>query len=79
MKTIYKGFEIDVRREKCLGGWSQLYWSVSRISDGWEMISDFADTEDTPATLTQCMKNRIDEYLANPELYEVDGWFDATT
>lgn len=35
----YKGFEIEVKRERCLGGWDMVYFSVSRNSDGTEMTS----------------------------------------
>lgn len=72
MKTTYKGFTIEVKREQCLGGWSQLCWTVVRQSDGWEMICDFADTEDTEQTLTECMRMRVDDYLEDPSLYERD-------
>ena len=43
---------------------------VTRLSDGFS-ISDGAEcTEDTVATMIQCMKDRVDNYLENPEDYE---------
>lgn len=39
----YKGFEINVNREMCLGGWEMVYYSVYRVSDGLELICNFRE------------------------------------
>lgn len=70
MKVIYKGFEIDVRREKCLAGYPLLYFTVMRLSDGWFFQDGFYDSEDTVKDTIEGMKNLVDDYLENPEIYE---------
>lgn len=74
MKTRYRGFTIDVRREKCLGGWEMIYYTVMRDSDGWFFQDNFCDTEDTIQTMTRAMKYQIDDYLDNPEEEEMLNW-----
>lgn len=69
MKVNYKGYEIDVRREKCLGGWSMLYYSIFRESDGYECASSFSDCTDTVQDYIGYMKERIDA-----ELLDEDPW-----
>ena len=68
----YKGFEIDVRREKCMAGYNLVYRNVFRISDGYQLWGDFSDDEDTIRTHINCMKFHIDEYLKDPKQYEKD-------
>ena len=63
MKTIYRGHEIEVKREKCLGGWSELYTSVFRLSDGLECVCDVEDSAEKVADQVSYMKERIDEEL----------------
>lgn len=69
MKTKYKGFEIDVKREKSLGGWSQLYFSIFRISDGFEVMSSFSDSDDTVKDMTGYLKDIVDDFIKNPKDY----------
>ena len=68
----YKGFEIEVCRERCLGGWKIIYYSVFRNSDGMEMISGFSDTGDTVRDFIKMIKDRIDEYLSIPDAKDED-------
>lgn len=63
MKTIYKGHEIEVKREKCLGGWSELYTSVFRLSDGLECVCTCEDSAENIVDQIGYMKERIDEEL----------------
>jgi hypothetical protein len=69
MKTTYKGHEIDVRREQSMGGDDLLYYSIFRVSDGYECTSGFTTDSSTPAEYTGYMKERIDAELA-----EADPW-----
>lgn len=72
MKANYKGFEIEVKREKCLAGYSLVYYSIFRISDGWELAGGFYDTADIVRTIIKDMKAMVDDYIANPQNYEGD-------
>lgn len=63
MKTVYKGHEINIQRGENLGGWSMLYVSIFRLSDGFECTS-FGTEDTTPtAKYVEYMKHRIDEEL----------------
>jgi hypothetical protein len=44
VKVEYRGFTIDVTKEKCLAGYKLTYFSVFRKSDGYEMTSGFSTT-----------------------------------
>jgi hypothetical protein len=72
MIVNYKGFEIDVTREKCMAGYDLVYRNIFRISDGYQLVGDFSDDNDTIREHVGSMKHRIDEYLKNPEQYEKD-------
>lgn len=69
MKVKYKGFEIEVKREKTLGGWEQVYYTSKRLSDGWYLTDSFSDDEDALETHIQCLKEEVDDFLANPRDY----------
>jgi hypothetical protein len=72
MKVKYKGFEIDVKREKCMAGYDLVYRYVYRIEDGWEFWADYSDDADTIQTHIKSMKFQIDNYLKDQEQYEKD-------
>lgn len=63
MKVDYKGYEIEVKREKCLGGWGMLYYSIFRKSDGYECLSSFEDSGETVRDKINQLKERIDNEL----------------
>ena len=67
MKTVYKGHEIDVRRERCMGGWSQLYYSIFRLSDGHECTSGFTTDTSPVRTYVGYMRDRVDAELAGAD------------
>ena len=69
MKVEYKGHEIDVWRERCLGGWPLLYYSIFRMSDGYECTSGFTEDTSPVRTYVGYMKKRIDAEIA-----EADPW-----
>lgn len=72
MKVKYKGFELEAKREKCLAGYLLLYYSATRIEDGWIMINNFSDCADTIRDYISYLKENIDDYYENPEDCEDD-------
>lgn len=74
MKTTYKGFEIEAKREQALGGWTNIYYTVMRESDGWFLCDSFSESEDKIKDFIKDLKNTVDDYLQNPELYEEDDF-----
>lgn len=61
MTKIYRGVKIEAKREKCLGGWAEVYWSAYRESDGYEISCGFGG-----GTVRECfadMKAKVDEFL----------------
>jgi hypothetical protein len=73
MKVFYKGYEITVTKEKCLGGWVQTDYSVFRTVDGFECTSGFEDTSDSVRETIQYLKERIDA-----ELKTDDPWGESS-
>jgi hypothetical protein len=67
MKINYRGFELDARREKCMGGWDLLYYSIFRISDGYEVTSSFTYGSDKIRDFIKEMKVYVDDFIANPK------------
>lgn len=68
MKGKYKGCEINVTKEKCLGGWNMIYYSI--YDDGFEVTSRFSDSEDKVRDFYNDMKEIVDDYRLHPEEYE---------
>ncbi len=73
MIAHYKGFEIDVRREKSVIDNSMIYWGIFRKSDGMEMHSGcdyeevFETKEGEPTTVRREItkwKCRVDRFLS---------------
>ena len=67
MVKMYRGYEIEVRRERCMGGWDLIYYSATRISDGWVRIDSFTDSSDTLATMVKCVKEQLDDFTGGGE------------
>jgi len=72
----YRGYEINVTRERSLGGDMLLYYQVVRNSDGWFALDSFEDSDHTVRELVGHMKARIDAELEedDPWGYAADGW-----
>ena len=73
MKVLYRGFEIDAHREKCMAGYALLYYSIFRSVDGWELTSGYEDSADTPRTYINMFKERVDNYVLHP-MEEDSDW-----
>lgn len=61
--SYYRGYQIEVEREECLGGWEQTYFYVYRKSDGLEVVCDFSTGDDSIAEYVEMMKGRVDEFI----------------
>lgn len=70
MKVVYKGFELEAKREKCLAGYDLLYCTATRIGDGYELICYPEDSAETVREKIKDLKSQVDDYLANPEEWE---------
>lgn len=53
-----------------MAGYPLVYFSIFRISDGWEIANGFYDTADTVREVIKDMKVQVDDYLENPSDYE---------
>ena len=69
MKVKYKGYEIGVSRESSLDGCSMIYYTITRMSDGYECVCSFEDSSETVRDKIRQLKERIDN-----EHTEVDPW-----
>jgi hypothetical protein len=67
MNTTYKGFIITVERMSP----NTLRVNAIRMTDGWELVMTSFDTEDKIREVINKMQENIDEFLANPEIFEV--------
>jgi hypothetical protein len=63
MKINYRGYEINVKRESCLGGWGLLYYSVFRECDGLYVVDSFEDSEESMQDMMKSMKYRVDMFI----------------
>jgi hypothetical protein len=72
MKLEYKGFDIEVNKEKSVGGDEFLYYSAFRKNDDWELTSGSVAASNSVREWVNDMKKLVDEYLENPEEYEDD-------
>lgn len=62
MIVKYKDYIIDVKREKCMAGYSLLYYSVF-TPDGEEIICSFEDSAEKVRDIVKSMKMRVDAHI----------------
>src|SRR5271157_1359968 len=74
MKILYRGFEIDAHREKCMAGYPLLYFYIMRKADGFFLEDSFTEGSDTAREYISYMKKRVDAYIAHPSEEEQGGW-----
>ena len=75
MRQVYRGHEIDVRRERSLGGDMLLYMTIIRESDGYICEDTFSSGADTVRDMMRYMRERVDAELAEPDPWlEREGW-----
>ena len=68
MKTTYKGCEIEATKDKCLGGWDMIFFSV--FDDEFEVTSGFSESSETIREFIKGLKEVVDDYREHPEDYE---------
>ena len=74
MRVNYKGYEIEVFRDMCLGGWEQLYYSIFREEDGFECVTGFVGGEEKVRDMVKYLKERVDN-----EEKDDDPWGEQKT
>lgn len=67
MKTTYKGCEIEVFRDQCLGGWEMLFFNV--FDGNYEVTSGFSESSETVREFIKGLKELVDDYREHPEDY----------
>jgi hypothetical protein len=72
MKIFYRGYELRAEREKCLGGWPLLYYSIMRESDGHFFVDSFEDSAVKVRDKIKQPRERVDAEHA-----EDDPWCEA--
>ena len=70
MKTTYRGFEIEAKRDKALGGWSCIHYYILHQEEGWFLADSFSDSEEKIRDFIHGLKSIVDDYYENPEEYE---------
>ena len=60
MESTYRGCKISSKREKALGGWSDVYWHAYS-ADGYCIDEGFGGG--TVKEMYDCMKGKVDEFL----------------
>lgn len=58
MKAKYKGYDIEVKRDDCLAGYSLLYYSI--LKDGYEYDYRFEDSNETIHDAIEYLKKDVD-------------------
>lgn len=61
---------MEVRREKCLGGWPMLYFTIIRGSDGYICVDGFEDSDEKVYDKVKQLKARIDAELKSDDPWE---------
>ncbi|PPB12962.1 hypothetical protein ACLMAB_06040 [Brevibacillus laterosporus] len=75
MKVKYKEFALEASREKSLGGWSALYYTIYTPT-GYELVSSFEDSDEKVKDKIEQLKEIVDDYLVNPQNYVEKTHFD---
>lgn len=78
MKVNYRGCDIEVTRERSMGGDMLLYYSIFRTKDGYEVTSGFWYGSDKIRDYIRYMKERVDEEIKEAGSLESIGEEEAT-
>ena len=69
MKVTYRDCTIEVTKEKCLGGYDMIFYSIFN-EDGLELVSSFSESNETIYDFMEDLKFIVDDYRDNPWEYE---------
>lgn len=71
MKVKYKGFEINLNKEKALGGWTSIYYYIVD-KDGEYVVDSFTEEKASLTEFVKHLKNTVDDIIKNPNDYYDD-------
>ena len=71
MKRYYRGYTLEVKREKCMAGYNLLYYNITRDSDGYMPVDSFEDSNEKVWDKVKQLIQRI-----NSEHLEEDPWLE---
>lgn len=74
MKILYRGFEIDTHREKCMAGYPLLYFYIMREVDGFFLEDCYTEGSDPCRFTISELKKRVDTYIVHPSEEERGAW-----
>lgn len=68
----YKGFEIEICREKSITGIELLFYSIFRNKDGFEVDNGFSYSDETVREYIKQLKKDVDQFIkeGQPEEWE---------
>jgi len=72
MRAVYKGYELRAYGGKSEQGCNLMLFTVVRLSDGFEFVRDYEESQDTENEKIEALKRRVDE-----ELLSADPWHEA--
>lgn len=70
MKRRYRGFIIEANKEKSLGGWKQIYYTITNNDETLTIADSFYEGEDKLSNFINYLKNVVDDYYEDPTNYE---------
>jgi len=73
LKEVYRGHELEVKREQAMGGWDNLYYSAYRVRDGYGAIDSFTSDESPLADFMKELKEMLDERMKEVKEAYPDG------
>lgn len=70
MKTTYKGFEIEVKKDEDCTGAKGIAFNIIRLSDKWILDDSFEYDKGKLKDKLESLKSTVDDYLENPIDFE---------
>lgn len=59
-EILYRGHRITAWREKCMAGYSLLYYTIVRNSDLFIVVDSFTEEDCSPARYVNMLTERVD-------------------